>query len=161
MYINELNCNTNKPHSLKFVDTCSILVVGKVRHIFKYWYKHDLGLPYPTQLSATSAAIQSDKADWADFSNIFTHFFKLWYFDFFKHSDWSTLYGAYFKDGLGSRDSNVIAPSLKSEKIVVWIFNTITNKTSGIKKELTCYIIKRHINLTLITSLCKSVSYSR
>lgn len=77
MYINELNRNINKPHSLKFVDTCSILVVGKVRHIFKYWYKHDLGLPYPTQLSATSAAIQSDKADWADFSNIFTHFFKL------------------------------------------------------------------------------------
>lgn len=33
MYINELNCNINKFYSLKFVDICGILVVGKVRYI--------------------------------------------------------------------------------------------------------------------------------
>lgn len=57
MYINELNCNINKFYSLKFVDICSILVVGKVRYIFKYWYKYDLGLFYFIQLLVISVVI--------------------------------------------------------------------------------------------------------
>lgn len=85
-----------------------------------------------------------------DILNIFIYFFKLWYFDFFKYSDWLIFYGVYFKDGLGLRDVNVIVFFLKLEKIVVWIFNMIINKILWIKKELICYIIKRYINLILI-----------
>lgn len=51
--------------------------------------------PHFTRLAATIAESKSQgfastilrTADWVDFPKIFTHFFKLCYFDFFKYSD--------------------------------------------------------------------------